>query len=105
MVVDKKKNFVGTKPADIRCLPFVVYGNLLQRIKRHLPGEEVKGVGVMKDEDLQLEVIEVSHTLGGYRYYSTVRYTIVNRSHRIGRKGKGLVNKNHETVWIRDRGV
>jgi hypothetical protein len=28
-------------------------------------GEEVKGVGVMKDEELKLEEIEVSHTLGG----------------------------------------
>ena len=30
-----------------------------------LGGEEVKGVGVMKDEELQLDEIEVSHTLGG----------------------------------------
>jgi hypothetical protein len=30
------------------------------------PGrEEVKGVGVMKDEELKLEEIEASHTLGG----------------------------------------
>ena len=28
---------------------------------------EVKGVGVMKDEEVKLEEIEVSHTLGGYR--------------------------------------
>ncbi len=43
-----------------------------------LVGEEVKGVGVMKDEDLKIEEIEVSHTLGGCRRcrcYSTVRYT------------------------------
>ena len=73
--------------------PFTVYGNLLQRIKRQLAGEEVKGVGVMKDEDLQLEEIDVSLTIGGYRYYSTVRYNVVNRSHRIGRKGKGLVKQ------------
>jgi hypothetical protein len=33
--------------------------------KANLVGEEVKGVGVMKDEDLKLEEIEVSHTLGG----------------------------------------
>jgi hypothetical protein len=26
----------------------------------------VKGVGVMKDEELKLEEIETSHTLGGY---------------------------------------
>jgi hypothetical protein len=26
-----------------------------------------KGVGVMKDEELKLEEIEASHTLGGYR--------------------------------------
>ena len=31
--------------------------------KAKLVGEEVKGVGVMKDEDLELEEIEVSHTL------------------------------------------
>ena len=30
-----------------------------------LVGEEAKGVGVMKDEELKLEEIEVSHTLGG----------------------------------------
>ena len=34
---------------------------------RKLVGEEVKGVGVMKDEELNLEEIETSHTLGGYR--------------------------------------
>ena len=42
-------------------------------------GEEVKGVGVMKDEELKLEEIESSHTLGGYRRcrcYSAVRYTM-----------------------------
>jgi hypothetical protein len=33
--------------------------------KVKLVGEEVKGVGVMKDEVLKLEEIEVSHTLGG----------------------------------------
>ena len=27
--------------------------------------KEVKGVGVMKDEELKLEEIETSHTLGG----------------------------------------
>ena len=35
----------------------------------------------MKDEDLKLQEIEVSHILGGYRRcrcYSTVNYTIVN---------------------------
>jgi hypothetical protein len=37
---------------------------LLSRIKRKL-GEEVKGVGVVKDEEIQLEDIEASHTLGG----------------------------------------
>ena len=42
---------------QIRC---VVY---LKRIKRKIVGGEVKGVGVMKDEDLKLEEIEVSHTL------------------------------------------
>ena len=38
--------------------------SLLQRIKRKLVGEEVKGVGVMKDEVLKLEEIEDSLTLG-----------------------------------------
>ena len=33
--------------------------------KSKLVGEEVQGVGVMKDEDLKREGIEVSHTLGG----------------------------------------
>jgi len=69
----------------------------VERIKRKLVGDEVKGVGVMKDEERKLEEIETSHTLGvnqsrRCRYYSVVRYTIVNRSHRISsRKGKGLV--------------
>jgi hypothetical protein len=49
---------------------------------------------------LNLEEIEASHTLGGYRRfrcYSTVRYTTVNRSRRICcRKGNDLVvKKNH----------
>ena len=30
-----------------------------------LVGEEVKGVGDMKDEETKLEEIEASHTLGG----------------------------------------
>jgi hypothetical protein len=42
----------------------------------------------MKDEELKLEEIEASHTVGGQRRcrcYSTVRYTtVVNRS-RLGR--------------------
>ncbi len=33
--------------------------------KAKLVGEEAKGVGVMKDEELNLEEIEASHTLGG----------------------------------------
>ena len=33
--------------------------------KVKLVGEEVKGVGVMKDEELQFEEIETSLTLGG----------------------------------------
>jgi hypothetical protein len=49
----------------------------------------------MKDEDLKFQEIETSLTLGGYRrcrYYSDVRYTIVNRSPRICcHKDKGLV--------------
>ena len=38
--------------------------------KAKLVGEEVKGVGVMKDEELKLEEIEASHTLGGTRNLS-----------------------------------
>ena len=33
--------------------------------KVKLVGEETKGDGVMKDEEVKLEEIEVSHTLGG----------------------------------------
>ena len=33
--------------------------------KVKLVGEDAKGVGVMKDEEVQLEEIEDSHTLGG----------------------------------------
>ena len=56
---------------------------LLERIKRKLGGVEVEGAGVMKDEEIKLEEIEASHTLGGNRRcrsYSDVRYTVVNRS-------------------------
>jgi hypothetical protein len=63
----------------------------------------------MKDEEVKIEEIEDSHdshTLGGYRRcrcYSDVRYTIVNRSRRICRKGKGLVvKKTHGPVYIRE---
>ena len=68
---------------------------------KKLGGEEVKGVGVMQDEEIKLEEVEVSLTLGGCRrcrWYSDVRYTLVNRSLRIYyRKGKGLVTKKtHE---------
>jgi hypothetical protein len=57
----------------------------------------------MKDEELKLEEIEASQTLGGYRRcrcYPAVRYNTVNRSRRICcRKGKGLVaKKNHELI-------
>ena len=48
-------------------------------MKRKLVVQKVKGVGVMKDEELKLEEIEVSHTLGGYRRcrcYSVVRCQI-----------------------------
>ena len=39
-------------------------------------GKEEDGVGVMKDEDLKLEEIETSHTLGGSgRYYDDVIHT------------------------------
>ena len=41
-----------------------IYVCLSQRIKRKLVGEEVKGVGVTKDEELKLEEIEDSLTLG-----------------------------------------
>jgi hypothetical protein len=33
--------------------------------KEKLVGEEVKGVGVVKDEEFKFQEIEVSHTLGG----------------------------------------
>ena len=63
----------------------------------------------MKDEELKVEEIEVFHTLGGYRRcrcYSVVRYTIVNRSHRIScREDKGLVpKKTHGPVYMWERG-
>ena len=63
----------------------------------------------MKDEELNLEEIEDSHTLGGYRRcrcYSAVRYTIVNRSHRICcHKGKGLVKTPWTCVHVRVRSM
>ena len=33
--------------------------------KEKIGGEEVKGVGVMKEEELKIEEIEASHTQGG----------------------------------------
>ena len=42
-------------------------------MKWKLGGEEVEGVGVMKNEELKFEEIESSHTLGGEgRYYTIV---------------------------------
>ncbi len=61
-----------------------------KNLQRGLSGEEVEGVGVMKDKELKpLEDIEASHTLGGAgegrvqgrgkwrgcRCYSAVRHT------------------------------
>ncbi len=38
--------------------------------------QEVEGVGVMKDEEIKIEEIEVSHTLGGAgRCYAVVIHT------------------------------
>ena len=49
---------------------------LVSRIKRNLVGEEAKGVGVMKDEEIKIEEIESSHTLGGTgRWSSPVIHT------------------------------
>ena len=72
-----------------------------KRYDETVPGPYVRP----EDEEVHLEEIESSHTLGGYRrcrYYSVVRYTIVNRSHRIYyHKDKGLVvKKNHEPVCM-----
>ncbi len=89
--------------------PFEIYVFIITD-KSKLVGEEAKGVGVMKDKELKLEEIESSHTLGGWRrlrFYSVVRYTIVNRSRRIYyRKGEGLVvKKAHRPVCMRERGA
>ena len=35
------------------------------KVKWKLVGEEVKGVGVVKDEEIKIEEIESSHTLDG----------------------------------------
>ena len=49
---------------------------LLERINRKGGGEEVEGVGVIKDQELKLEEIEATCTLGGAgRYYAAVIYT------------------------------
>ena len=54
---------------------------LLQRIKRKLGGEEVEGIGVMKDEELKLQEIESFHTLGGAgRCYAVVIHTSIHQS-------------------------
>ena len=44
--------------------------------KAKLVGEEVKGVGDMKDEELKFEEIESSHTLGGSGSYTPVIHTV-----------------------------
>ena len=44
---------------------FVSCFSLLQRIKRNLGGEEGRCRCYEKDEELKLEEIETSHTLGG----------------------------------------
>ena len=49
----KKRSF------DQLCFVFIITD------KAKLVGKEVKGVGVMKDEELKLEEIEVSLTLDG----------------------------------------
>ena len=43
----------------------VLLFSLLQRIKRNLGGEEGRCRCYEKDEELKLEEIEASHTLGG----------------------------------------
>ena len=69
----------------------------------------------MKDKEVNLEEIEVSHTLGGVgeghvqgrgkvggfwcEVYSTIRYTTEDRCHRIYHKGEVSVAKNtHEPL-------
>ena len=53
--------------------------------KEKIGGEEVKGVGVMKDEELKLEEIEVSHTLGGTEMsYVVVIHTWIRQSRGLG---------------------
>ena len=74
---------------------------LLYRVKRGLggePGRTVEGVGVRKDEEINLEEIESSQTLGGLvwwsggsfqgrgerggcRSYSVVIHTWIHQSH------------------------
>ena len=49
---------------------------LLLLIQRKVGGEEVEGVGVMKDEEIKIQEIESSHTLGGTgRWSSPVIHT------------------------------
>ncbi len=53
----------------------------------------------MKDQELKLEEIETSHTLGGA--CSTVRCTIVNSSRRSRHIGEGSVaKKTYEPVCM-----
>jgi hypothetical protein len=49
------------------------------QIKGRLGGEEVEGVGVMKDEELQLEYIESYHTLGCLGLTGELIFIILNR--------------------------
>jgi hypothetical protein len=85
---------------------------LLSRTNRKLAGEEVKGVGVMKEEEVKPEKIETSHILGGYRScrsYSDVKYTIVNRSRQNllpeGQRFGHEKNPWHGPVCMRERGA
>jgi hypothetical protein len=52
------------KPLVSYPLPSTVF-IITDKAKLEIVGEEVKGVGVMKDEEIKLEEIEASHTLGG----------------------------------------
>ena len=65
---------------------------LLLLIQRKVGGEEVEGVGVMKDEEIKIQEIESSHTLGGTgRCYAAVIHTQIRQSRGLGQT---------MTVWV-----
>ena len=59
----------------------------------------------MKDEELQLEEIETSHTLGAEaRFYTVVIHTSIRQSRGLGQTMSVWVEITDAPVYMRERG-